>query len=138
MARQWPRVVFLSLLPKRAVSMCHHHHSGQTHDNLRHSVDIPGPYGGAETCNKTRLARMWLTEVRGSEHSLAADLPLHRPPAFLSLCFLLDALYNSQFKYTLFTCVARGSARISLHGVRTRLGERRTPLAEYTATRRAG
>lgn len=35
-------------------------------------------------------------------------------------------------------CVARGSARISLHGVRTRLGERRTPLAEYTATRRAG
>ena len=40
MARPWPRVVFLSLLPKRAVSMCHYHHRGQTHDNLRHSVDI--------------------------------------------------------------------------------------------------
>src|SRR5438034_22966 len=45
MARPWPRVVFLSLLPKRAVSMCHHHHSGQTHDNLRHSVDIRSVQG---------------------------------------------------------------------------------------------
>ena len=40
MARPWPRIIFLSLLPKKAVLICHYYHSGQTHDNLCHSIDI--------------------------------------------------------------------------------------------------
>src|SRR5256885_2008716 len=107
MARPWPRVVFLSLLPKRAVLMCHLHHSGQTHDDLCHSVDIRTVQAhmvalrhaiksASHVCG---LQRIGGPNTPWQQTCLYIGRPLSSPFTFF---FMLPTY--SQIKYTLFTC----------------------------------